>query len=177
MLLPFAKAYSGLDDEEIRRVDAVVRRTIVQTLRNIGFYQIHEAADGEAGIQALKSMTHCDVVLSDISMKPVGGLKVLERVRSELSPPACDVPVVFVTGHGDVDTVVQAKRLSRSFAPPSPPPANTTPASTPNSPATTATPWPAPPCASRSRPAHPTRQRLSSRSIPAPCPPTAAVRR
>jgi len=92
--------------------DAVVRRTIVQTLRNIGFYQIHEAADGEAGIQALKSMTHCDVVLSDISMKPVGGLKFLERVRSELSPPACDVPVVFVTGHGDVDTVVQAKRLS-----------------------------------------------------------------
>jgi two-component system, chemotaxis family, chemotaxis protein CheY len=91
--------------------DAVVRRTIVQTLRNIGFYQIHEAADGEAGIQALKSMTHCDVVLSDISMKPVSGLEFLERVRTELPPPSCDVPVVFVTGHGDVDTVVEAKRL------------------------------------------------------------------
>jgi two-component system, chemotaxis family, chemotaxis protein CheY len=92
--------------------DPVVRRTIVQTLRNIGFYQIHEAADGEAGIQALKSMSHCDVVLSDISMKPVSGLKFLERVRTELAPPTCDVPVVFVTGHGDIDTVHQAKRLS-----------------------------------------------------------------
>jgi two-component system, chemotaxis family, chemotaxis protein CheY len=91
--------------------DPVVRRTIVQTLRTIGFYQIHEAADGEAGIQALKSMTHCDVVLSDISMKPVSGLEFLERVRTELPPPSCDVPVVFVTGHGDVDTVVEAKRL------------------------------------------------------------------
>lgn len=91
--------------------DPVVRRTIVQTLRTIGFYQIHEAADGEAGIQALKSMPHCDVVLSDISMKPVSGLEFLERVRTELSPPSCDVPVVFVTGHGDVDTVVEAKRL------------------------------------------------------------------
>ncbi len=91
--------------------DPVVRRTIVQTLRNIGFYQIHEAADGEAGIQALKSMAHCDVVLSDIAMKPVTGLKFLERVRTELSPPLCDVPVVFVTGHGDVETVQQAKRL------------------------------------------------------------------
>lgn len=91
--------------------DPVVRRTIVQTLRNIGFYQIHEAADGEAGIQALKAMAHCDVVLSDISMKPVSGLKFLERVRTELQPPSCDVPVVFVTGHGDVDTVVQAKQL------------------------------------------------------------------
>lgn len=92
--------------------DPVVRRTIVQTLRNIGFYQIHEATDGEAGIQALKSMAHCDIVLSDISMKPVSGLKFLERVRTELSPPLCDIPVVFVTGHGDVDTVVQAKRLN-----------------------------------------------------------------
>ncbi|MCM0021321.1 MAG: response regulator [Tagaea sp.] len=91
--------------------DPVVRRTIVQTLRNIGFYQIHEAADGESGIQALKSMAHCDVVLSDISMKPVSGLEFLERVRTELPPPSCDVPVVFVTGHGDVDTVVEAKRL------------------------------------------------------------------
>ncbi|MFM7347317.1 MAG: response regulator [Tagaea sp.] len=91
--------------------DPVVRRTIVQTLRNIGFYQIHEAADGEAGIQALKAMAHCDVVLSDIAMKPVSGLQFLERVRKELSPPSCDVPVVFVTGHGDVDTVVQAKQL------------------------------------------------------------------
>lgn len=91
--------------------DPVVRRTIVQTLRNIGFYQIHEAADGEAGIQALKAMAHCDVVLSDISMKPVSGLQFLDRVRKELPPPSCDVPVVFVTGHGDVDTVVQAKQL------------------------------------------------------------------
>ena len=30
VLLPFAKAYSGLDDEEIRRVDAVVRRTTIE---------------------------------------------------------------------------------------------------------------------------------------------------
>jgi two-component system chemotaxis response regulator CheY len=54
------------------------------------------------------------VVLSDIAMKPVSGLEFLERVRTELSPPSCDVPVVFVTGHGDIDTVVQAKRLKPS---------------------------------------------------------------
>lgn len=29
-LVPFAKAYSGLTDEEIRRVDAIVRRTTVE---------------------------------------------------------------------------------------------------------------------------------------------------
>lgn len=91
--------------------DPVVRRTIVQTLRNIGFYQIQEAADGEAALTALKSMSHCDVVLSDISMKPVTGLQFLKRVRTELSPPLCDVPVVFLTGHGDVETVNQAKQL------------------------------------------------------------------
>jgi two-component system, chemotaxis family, chemotaxis protein CheY len=91
--------------------DPVVRRNIIQMLRNIGFYQIHEAADGEAGLTALKSMAHCDVVLSDISMKPVGGLKFLERVRTELQPPASEVPIVFVTGHGDEQTVNHAKRL------------------------------------------------------------------
>jgi DNA ligase-1 len=31
VLLPFAKAYSGLDDDEIRRVDAVIRRTTIET--------------------------------------------------------------------------------------------------------------------------------------------------
>lgn len=91
--------------------DPVMRRNLIQMLRNIGFYQIHEAADGEAGITALKSMAHCDVVLSDITMAPVSGLKFLERVRTELQPPARDVPVVFVTGHGDVETVNKAKQL------------------------------------------------------------------
>jgi FixJ family two-component response regulator len=33
-------------------------------------------------------------------------MKFLERVRTELSPPSCDVPVVFVTGHGDVPMAV-----------------------------------------------------------------------
>ncbi|WP_019560890.1 MULTISPECIES: ATP-dependent DNA ligase [Caldimonas] len=60
-LVPFAKAYSGLSDEEFRRVDAVIRRTTLERFGpvhrvrptlvfEIGFEGIHRSARHKSGL-------------------------------------------------------------------------------------------------------------------------------
>jgi len=79
-----------------------VREEMAFALTYDGF-QVIEAADGEAGLQAAKEPTVAAVLL-DVKMPGLDGLEVLARLR-ELRP---DLPVVMVSGHGDIDTAVLA---------------------------------------------------------------------
>lgn len=91
--------------------DAFVRRSIVRMLRAMGFNEIREAADGDSGLQELKSMPKCGAVLCDIGMKPVGGLQFLERLRQEATGPLAETPVIFITGSADSETVKRAMAM------------------------------------------------------------------
>lgn len=67
--------------------------------------------DGQAAIDHLAAH-QIDVVLTDLRMEPVDGLKVLEHARK--SDPA--VEVILFTAYGDVGTAVEAMRLgARDF--------------------------------------------------------------
>lgn len=88
--------------------DAFVRRSLVRMLRAMGFIEIKEAGDGEAGLKALKAMPQCGVILCDIGMKPVGGLQFFERLRKEVTGPMAETPVIFITGSADSETVKRA---------------------------------------------------------------------
>jgi two-component system nitrogen regulation response regulator NtrX len=81
-------------------------RSIRNTLKDILGYEKYEvdiAEDGEAGIELAKK-TKYDAVLCDIKMPNMDGIEVLEK----LNDIAADVPVVMITGHGTVDTAVDA---------------------------------------------------------------------
>jgi CheY-like chemotaxis protein len=91
--------------------DPVARRTLVQALRTIGFFRIAQASDGAAALDILSGDAFFDVVLSDIAMKPMDGVAFLERVRHQGTARFHDVPVLFVSGHGDIPTVANAVRL------------------------------------------------------------------
>jgi DNA-binding NtrC family response regulator len=62
-----------------------------------------EAQDGEAGLQAAKDKA-VDVVLLDVKLPGLDGLEVLARLR-EARP---ELPVVMISGHGDIETAVLA---------------------------------------------------------------------
>ncbi len=64
-----------------------------------------EAADGPAGLERAQD-PDVDVVLLDVKLPGMDGLEVLQQLK-ELRP---ELPVVMISGHGDLDTAVLAVR-------------------------------------------------------------------
>lgn len=69
-------------------------------------YKLDEAPDGEKAISLIKTQ-HYDLVLCDIKMPKKDGIEVLEFVSSYDS----SIPIVMISGHGDLKTAVKAMRM------------------------------------------------------------------
>lgn len=85
-----------VDDER------AIRRSLNEILTMEGF-KVEEAVDGADALEKIKNNNY-DCVLCDIKMPQVDGLEVLEQVQ-EMKP---DVPVIVISGHGSIDTAVEA---------------------------------------------------------------------
>jgi len=85
-----------IDDEK------AIRKTLSEILSYEG-YKIDEAADGEEGLKKFSNSTY-DVVLCDIKMPKMDGIEFLEKAREVNS----DVPVIVISGHGNIETAVEA---------------------------------------------------------------------
>jgi len=85
-----------IDDEKS------IRKTLGEILSYEG-YKIDEASDGEEGLKKFKEKTY-DAVLCDIKMPKIDGLDFLEKSR-ELNS---DVPIIMISGHGTIETAVEA---------------------------------------------------------------------
>ncbi|MEC7525308.1 MAG: sigma-54 dependent transcriptional regulator [Myxococcota bacterium] len=84
--------------------DAALLSTFERGLTKRGF-EVRTAADGERAL-ALLGEEHHDAVISDVSMRPMGGLELCERVRA--AHP--DLPVILLTAFGSLETAVEALR-------------------------------------------------------------------
>jgi DNA-binding NtrC family response regulator len=82
-----------------------VRASLCLVLGRSGFITI-EAPNGEAGIEVFRK-DRPDAVLLDLKMPGMGGIECLKELKKIDS----DVPVIIVTGHGDVPTAVEAIKL------------------------------------------------------------------
>ena len=81
-------------------------KAIRNTLKEVLEYEKHEvdlAEDGPSGIELFSSNTY-DVVLCDIKMQKMDGIEVLEKI-SDISNIT---PVIMISGHGNIDTAVEA---------------------------------------------------------------------
>ncbi|QHS60237.1 sigma-54-dependent transcriptional regulator [Chitinophaga agri] len=85
-----------IDDEKS------IRKTLSEILSYEG-YKVEEAADGAEGFKLFKDKQY-DAVLCDIKMPKMDGLEFLEKAR-EINT---DVPIIMVSGHGNIDTAVDA---------------------------------------------------------------------
>lgn len=94
-----------VDDEEI------VRKTARQMLAQFGIKITSEAEDGMKGLMEVAKFKP-NLILCDVHMKPMGGLKFLEGLRQLNIKHIEDTPVIMVTGDRNVDTVREAQRLS-----------------------------------------------------------------
>ncbi len=85
-----------IDDEK------AIRNVLKEILINEG-YTIDEAIDGEEGLKKFTSGSY-DLVLCDIKMPKLDGLEFLQKVIDTLS----ETPVIMISGHGNIETAVDA---------------------------------------------------------------------
>lgn len=85
-----------IDDEK------AIRKTLTEILSFEG-YKTEEAADGEEGLRKFKEKNY-DLVLCDIKMPKLDGIEFLQKA-GEANP---DVPVIMISGHGNIETAVEA---------------------------------------------------------------------
>jgi two-component system nitrogen regulation response regulator NtrX len=79
-----------------------IRRTLRDILEFEG-YEVDEAVDGLDCVAKVQKEKY-DVVIMDIKMPKMDGIEALERLQI-LSP---ETPVIMVSGHGTIDTAVEA---------------------------------------------------------------------
>jgi len=80
-------------------------KSIRNTLREILEYEkytVDDAADGATGLQMVKENKY-DAILCDIKMPNMDGIEVLTQIYE-----MTDTPVIMISGHGTIDTAVEA---------------------------------------------------------------------
>ena len=85
-----------IDDEK------AIRKTLSEILSFEG-YTIEEAVDGEEGLKKF-GLKNYDVVLCDIKMPKLDGIEFLDKAKLINA----DVPIIMISGHGNIDTAVDA---------------------------------------------------------------------
>ncbi|HEU4858529.1 MAG TPA: sigma-54 dependent transcriptional regulator [Chitinophagaceae bacterium] len=85
-----------IDDEK------AIRKALMEILSAEG-YKTEEAGDGEEGLKKFKEKSY-DVVLCDIKMPKLDGIEFLQKATETNA----DVPVIMISGHGNIETAVDA---------------------------------------------------------------------
>ena len=87
--------------------EASIRRVLKKIISEENeAYQVEEAEDGLLGLEMIKNNDY-DLVLCDIKMPKMDGVEVLEKAK-KIKP---EIPIVMISGHGDLDTAVNTMRL------------------------------------------------------------------
>lgn len=83
-------------------------RSIRNSMKDILQHEGHEVVLAENGMEGLVSVKSekPDIVFCDIKMPKMEGIEVLERIK-EFS---ADTPVIMISGHGTIDTAIEAIR-------------------------------------------------------------------
>jgi two-component system, chemotaxis family, chemotaxis protein CheY len=87
-----------------------MRKLVRNLLVNVGVKNVHEAGDGIAGLEAIRTLSP-DIVVLDWEMPFLNGAELVRIVRSPGVFPIPDVPIIMLSGHGERWRVIEAARL------------------------------------------------------------------
>lgn len=88
-----------IDDEKS------IRNTLKEVLE-YEKYEVDVAEDGPTGLEMFSNNSY-DIVLCDIKMAKMDGIEVLAKIFEASK----DIPVVMISGHGNIDTAVEAIKM------------------------------------------------------------------
>ena len=87
--------------------EAAIRRVLTKILsEESDTYIVEDAEDGIQGLEKIKNNDY-DLILCDIKMPKMDGVELLEAVK-KIKP---EIPMVMISGHGDMETAINAMRL------------------------------------------------------------------
>jgi two-component system nitrogen regulation response regulator NtrX len=87
--------------------EPAIRRVLTKILSEENDrYQVEEAEDGLQGMEKIKN-TDFDLILCDIKMPKMDGVEVLEATK-KIKP---EIPIVMISGHGDMETAINTMRM------------------------------------------------------------------
>ena len=87
--------------------EAAIRRVLTKILsEESSAYLVEEAANGLEGLEKVKASDY-DLILCDIKMPKMDGVEVLDAVK-KIKP---EIPMVMISGHGDMETAIQTMRM------------------------------------------------------------------
>jgi CheY-like chemotaxis protein len=86
--------------------DPAVRKIVGEMLERSG-YGVITAADGQSALAALRERAAVDLVIADYRMPGMDGLSLVRRIKEKMP----DLPVVILTGHGDLESYLCATGL------------------------------------------------------------------
>ena len=88
------------DEAAIRRVLSKILKEEDQT------YEVFEAEDGRQGLEMIQSQSF-DLIFCDIKMPVMDGMELLAALQEQYA----EIPVVMISGHGDIEIAVEAMRI------------------------------------------------------------------
>lgn len=88
----------------------VIRQIVWKMLKDIGFINIVEVADGTQALREIQA-TKPDLIICDINMEPMDGIKLVETLHARGFKGPTRIPTIFLTGHTERELVVKAKQL------------------------------------------------------------------
>ena len=92
-----------------------IRNTLREILADEG-HEVDVAENGKQGLEMAQAKAY-DLIFSDIKMPEMDGMEVLKALKNGENDENGDaalngeVPIVMITGHGDVETAVQALKI------------------------------------------------------------------
>ena len=103
--MPDAMKILTVDDSD------VMRRIIKHGLKAVGYDEVIEAENGQAGLARIQSEA-VDFVITDCSMPVMSGLEMVTAIRS--NPATKDLPVLMITAPDRQEEIAQAVRAGVS---------------------------------------------------------------
>ena len=84
-----------------------MRRIVRNLLKQLGFDNVDEAADGSEALSKLRGRPY-GLVISDWNMEPMTGYQLLKEVRSDTK--LAETPFIMVTAESKTENVIAAKK-------------------------------------------------------------------
>jgi len=103
--------FEGITEEpQVLIIDDVLstRAVLRDMFLEMGLSRVMEASDGDEGLEILKRFG-AQLIICDHFMERVSGLQLLKRLKEHVN--LSEIPVIFVSGCGDVPTVEAALKL------------------------------------------------------------------
>ena len=86
-----------------------IRNTLREILADEG-HEVEVAENGKQGLEMAQAKAY-DLIFSDIKMPEMDGMEVLKALKNGENEENGETPVVMISGHGDVETAVQALKM------------------------------------------------------------------